>query len=150
MKSLTNATRNRFSVTFDRRSSGLLLVAVVLLLLPGCSWIFVDRLPENHGSRREYNCTTSSAAPVVDTILTATNLGSSLYVAGQDNVKNREAAVTLGLTVAVVWASSAVYGYRATSECREAKEEDGTPNLSYQPAQSAFRFSPPTQGFSSK
>jgi hypothetical protein len=149
MKPLTNAARSRLYVTLDRRSSGLLLV-VVLLLLPGCSWIFVDRLPENHGSRREYDCTTNRTAPVVDTILTATNLGSSLYVAGQDNVKNKEAAVTLGLAVAVAWASSAVYGYRATSECREAKEDEGTPNLSYQPAQPAFRFSPPAQSFASK
>jgi len=124
MKSPTNATKNRLFVSFERRYPALLLV-VVLLLLPGCSWLFVDRLPEDHHSHRDYDCTTSRTAPVVDTILTATNVASAIYVASLDNVKNKGPAVMLGLSVAAIWASSAVSGFHATSQCREAKEDDG-------------------------
>jgi hypothetical protein len=116
MKSPTDATKSRLCISFERRFPDLLLV-VVLLLLPGCSWLFVDRLPEDRHSHRDYDCTTSRTAPVVDTILTATNVASAIYVANQDNVKNKGPAVMLGLSVAAIWASSAVYGYRATSEC---------------------------------
>jgi hypothetical protein len=149
MRWFVSEKRNNLGVSFVRRFSELLLV-VALLLLPSCSLFFVDRLPEDHHSRREYNCTTSRTAPVVDTILAATNVASAIYVAGQDNIKNKESAVMLGLSVAAVWASSAVYGYRATSECREAKEDDGMPDLSYQPTRPALRFSPSAQNFSSK
>jgi len=149
MKSLTNATKNKLCVSFERRFPDFLLV-VVVLLLPGCSLLFVDRLPENYHSRRKYDCTTNRTAPVVDTIFAATNVASAIYVAGQDNIKNKDSAVMLGLSLAAAWVSSAVYGYRATSECIEAKEADDMPDLSYQPAQPALQFSPPAQNFSSK
>jgi hypothetical protein len=37
-----------------------------------------------------------------------TNVASAVYVAGQDNVTNKNAAVGLGLAVAGLWLSSAI------------------------------------------
>jgi len=92
--------------------------------LSGCSWIFVQPLPPTYARRGRVDCTTNRAAPVVDTILTLTNVGSAIYVAGQDNVTNKGSSVTLGLLVGAMWLSSAIYGYTKTSECEDALAED--------------------------
>ena len=105
------------------RSGGGFVGAVFLLVAvsstTGCSWLFVQPLRPGGPP----NCTTNRAAPVIDTIFTLTNVGSAIYVAGQDNVTNKGTAVSVGLTVAALWFSSAIYGYSKTSECEEALEE---------------------------
>jgi hypothetical protein len=118
-----------------------LLLAFILLatgLVSGCSWIFVQPLPARYERGDSTDCTSNVAAPVIDTLFTLTNVGSSIYVAGQDNVTNQGAAVTAGLVVGVVWLSSAIYGYGHTSECRDAKEE-----ADYRPAHHYVRPRPP-------
>ena len=69
------------------------------------------------------DCTTNVAAPAIDTILTGTNLISSLYVAGQDGVSNKGEAVTVGLLATGFWLSSAIYGYYFTSKCAALKAD---------------------------
>jgi hypothetical protein len=95
------------------------LICVLLVLLPSCSYLLVEPLPENYKSRRRIRCTTSRVAPVLDTVFTLTNTAGVIYVASQDNVKNKENSVLLGLSVAAIWAISAVYGYKATDACEE-------------------------------
>jgi hypothetical protein len=90
----------------------------------GCSWIFVQPLPAHYERSDSVNCTTNRAAPILDTIFTLTNVVSAVYVAGQDNVTNKGTAVGLGLAVAGLWLSSAIYGYSKTSECEAAMEDD--------------------------
>jgi hypothetical protein len=110
-------------VTLPRRLGPLTLGLVALLSTSGCSWIFVQPLPPDHGY--DYQpCTSSRVAPVVDTIFTLTNLASALYVASENNVTNKGTAVTLGLGVGLLWALSAGYGYSHTAECEEAHELD--------------------------
>jgi hypothetical protein len=92
--------------------------------LSGCSWIFVQPLPPRYERGDRTDCTTNRAAPVIDTILTLTNVGSAVYEAGQDNVANKGAAVTAGLLVGALWFSSAIYGYSKTSECEDAMADD--------------------------
>ncbi len=92
--------------------------------LSGCSWIFVQPLPPSYERRGRTDCTTNRAAPVIDTILTLTNVGSAVYVASQDNVTNKGTSVTLGLLVGALWFSSAIYGYSKTSECEDALADD--------------------------
>ncbi len=89
----------------------------------GCSWIFVQKLPPSYDPRDLPDCTSNRGAPVVDTIFTVTNLASAIYVAGENNATNKGAAVGLGTAVAALWLSSAIYGYKATSECDDAREE---------------------------
>jgi hypothetical protein len=123
-------------MNFLRHRAGSLLV----FLLPGCSMIFVEPAPSNYASLTSYDCTTTKAAPVVDTILALSNLGTAAYVAGHDNAGNKQESVTLALSVATMWAGSAIYGYWTTSKCSEAKEENNGVDMSYY--RSPFRFSP--------
>jgi hypothetical protein len=99
----------------------------VLCSMSGCSWLFVQPLPPPPLRTEPLNCTTSRAAPVLDTLFTATNVASAIYVGSQDNVANKGTAVTFGLAVAALWLSSAVYGYSKTSECEDAMAEDQPP-----------------------
>jgi len=101
----------------------------------GCSWIFVQPLHTDDPGKYPH-CTTSRVAPAIDTVFTATNLGSVLYVAGEDNVKNKGASIAVGLSVATLWLSSAIYGYSHTSECEAALEDDDQP-----------RYRPPHHGY---
>lgn len=103
------------------------LTAVLLASLTatsGCSWLFVQPPPKGYDGRGRIACTTNRAPPVIDTILTITNVGSAVYVAGQDNVTNKGSAVMFGLGVAGLWLASAVYGYTGTSECDEALADE--------------------------
>jgi hypothetical protein len=105
-----------------------LVVALALAAVAttsGCSWIFVQPLREERGRGDYIDCTTNRAAPVLDTIFTLTNIASAIYVASENNVTNKGTAVTLGLSVAALWALSAGYGYSHTSECEEAMEGSG-------------------------
>jgi hypothetical protein len=90
----------------------------------GCSYLFVQPAPPGPPRSASVNSTTNRAAPVIDTIFTATNLASAAYVAGQDDATNKGQAVTLGLAVAGLWLSSAIYGYAKTSECEDVLAED--------------------------
>jgi len=114
--------------------AGIALGLVVTLSTSGCSWIFVEPLRPNDSRGPYVTCTTNRAAPVIDTIFTLTNVGSAIYVAGQDNVANKGTAVTLGLSVATLWLLSAVYGYTKTSECEEAIGGDRPPSRYPPPA----------------
>lgn len=103
---------------------GLSLLFAVVLSSPACSFIFVTPPHEDYGGRVSGDCTTNRAAPIIDTIFTTTNVLSAVYVAGQDNVTNKSTAVGVGLGVAALWLSSAIYGYYNTSRCSELLEED--------------------------
>jgi hypothetical protein len=114
--------------------------------------LFVQPLEPNALHRRRSTCTTSVAAPVLDTLFVATNVISAVYVASQDNVTNKEQAVSLGLSVATLWALSAAYGYSKTSECSawEAWEE-GTgeaPPSSSPSTPRPIGYQPPKGGWS--
>ncbi len=106
------------------------LALFMVLMLPvsgslGCSWIFVEPLPASYERGDPPQCTANPVAPVVDTLFTLTNVGSAVYVAGEDNVANKGAAVTVGLLVGALWLSSAIYGYSKVSACDEAKNDFG-------------------------
>jgi hypothetical protein len=122
------------------RATKILAMVVGLSLMPGCSWLFVQPLKTDRGYRNP-NCTTNRAAPVIDTLFTTTNVVSALYVAGQDNVANKEQAVLFGLSVAALWAMSAGYGFSKTAECEEALAEEEEPEQPYR--RPRYRAQPP-------
>ena len=103
-----------------------------LLLCCSCSWIFVEKAPPNHQQLSRFDCTESSAAPVVDTIAAAlSGLVSVAEFAASDQTL-RDANLTRGQAVAagaiygglaIVEIASASYGYGHTSQCRAAKQE---------------------------
>jgi hypothetical protein len=118
-----------WSGVIDRveRGGSWLVVLVILSLSStgGCSWIFVQPLRSDYDPRDYPNCTSSRTAPVFDTLFTLTNVASAVYVAGENNVTNKGAAVTAGALVATLWALSAGYGYIHTAECEDAQTERG-------------------------
>lgn len=79
---------------------------------------------EGDGITVPADCTTNIAGPVIDTLFTGTNLFSTLWVAGQDNVTNKGEAVGVGLLATGFWLSSAIYGYYNTSRCAALKSGD--------------------------
>ncbi len=99
----------------------------VLPAMGGCSYLFVTPPHDSYGGS-VVGCTTSKAAPAVDTLFVFTNVASAIYVAGKDNVSNKDTAVGFGLGVAALWLSSAIYGYSNTSKCEELLEEDYSPH----------------------
>lgn len=89
----------------------------------GCSWVFVDGPPAAHKQLPYFECTSSNAWPVVDTVFgVATALeAATLLASTRSSGANTAAAVAAG--EAVIFGASAVSGYQKTSSCREAKAE---------------------------
>ncbi len=106
-----------------------LALALSLAVLPGCSWLFVEGPPVGHERLRYFDCSTSRAAPIVDTVL-----GSIYGLAAVETAVDHGAGgsgetssvivpvVIMEAAAAVVFAVSAVYGYTTTSKCDDAKE----------------------------
>jgi hypothetical protein len=103
------------------------LIGLSLWWLCGCSFLFVETAPTLHADLRHFNCTSSRAMPVVDTI------GASLYgvrTAVATAVSEREferygiskaTAVAISVGVTALFTAAAIYGYNATTECADAK-----------------------------
>ena len=107
-------------------------IAAMACLASGCSWIGV-RSPSPRGEPLTH-CTTSVAAPVLDTIMAI--LGGVL-VAGGIAVASEKIAdcdgcfrgvgilfgVVPGVLITTTSTASAAHGYSATAECRERQIE---------------------------
>ncbi len=98
---------------------GAMIFAV--MLQSGCSFMFVEGPPAKHAERASFECSTSNAAPMVDTISAAVNgLGVAL-AANEDRMLNREQDMKVNLTWLAVSGISAIYGFRKVSQCKDAK-----------------------------
>ncbi len=101
----------------------------VLTPTAGCSLVFVEPPPKvAEGSRpAPVDCTTSKAAPALDSIAAGLEVVRMAYAASADDKDykdfpiSREADIALGLTFATLFAGSAIYGYTKTSTCRKTK-----------------------------
>jgi hypothetical protein len=112
------------------------LATVLVVAGPGCSLVFTHApQPEVHPPPE---CTTSVAAPVVDTVLATagvTFLGLGVGVVassctGQYCELGRDggwAAVIVGAVTGALFITSAVVGYQRTSACRASLEPSGLP-----------------------
>ena len=102
------------------------LFSVALFAIGGCSWLFVDAVPDGHRSGDAVECTASRALPVVDTVLAASHLAGLVYLQTASYTPDqRQQANLLGygqLIGLLVYTSSAVHGYMATSDCIDAVE----------------------------
>jgi len=102
------------------------LLASLSLLVNGCSLLFVK--PPRPGGSGGTGCTTSKAPPILDTGFAGWQLirigiaASASEDAYRNAALTREADLLLGVLLGVVGASSAVYGFRTTEECRSSGE----------------------------
>src|SRR5262249_14437051 len=114
---------------------------VVTLLSSGCSLIFVEPPPPVAQQKyREFTCTTTPAAPVVDGIIATYQVFrtvSPLPATDADytgRVLSRDADILVGVLLATTYGVSAATGGTAVSRCREA--------LGMQPAREPRRHAP--------
>ena len=113
----------------ERPRPGIVALAVVAVATAGCSFIFVQPPREGLPDHGAAECTTVAAAPMIDLILAGANAIGTLYFAEHTTVTSNNAGPTVGvgLSIAAVWAISAIYGFRNTSRCTDLQSEPEEP-----------------------
>lgn len=115
----------------DRRRSVVGLVLLGTFLLPGCSFLFVDRAPP----RQDWNsssgwteCTHSRLLPAVDTGIA---IGNGLALMLLTTLKGTDTSTKVGAALDLaLYGASAVYGFVNTGRCRDFQRyQHGTASL---------------------
>jgi hypothetical protein len=96
-----------------------LLMLAFAWSLGGCSFAFVHGPPANHRNMAFFDCSSSNALPVIDGLLTAAALGETLDATSINTTSKAELAIYAG--EAALFAASAIYGFKKTSDCRDAQ-----------------------------
>lgn len=115
------------------------LALVTSLALTGCSFLFTSGPPAQHRQLPYFECSTSRAAPIADTIfgvaqvvgiaITASqseaefNKANEVTEGGRDPIIKRNTSIGLSVLFGAMWGLSAYTGYARTSACRAAKNE---------------------------
>jgi hypothetical protein len=114
-------------------TSALLLAAVAT---GGCSAIFTKGPPPDHAYTARFDCSTSYAPPILDTIWAGLNgAGAAIALSKSDaewkrtQTNDRAATIAVGLTWLAVSGASAIYGYKTVSDCHEAREPHRRPRF---------------------
>jgi hypothetical protein len=98
----------------------------------GCSYIFVTGKPANAESlppSEPVECSTSKAAPVLDTVFGSLEIARTAYALSRSDGDysgqplSRGADIGFGVGFVALFASSAIYGYLKTSPCADAKAQ---------------------------
>jgi hypothetical protein len=117
------------------------MAVVLTLALPvsGCSFLFSEGAPDNYKTRASFSCSATYTPPILDTIATGLFGLSALGTASDKEATVAKASaadqtmtrhdvnVTIGVQTAITIgaAAAAIYGYHATSTCRDAESERG-------------------------
>ena len=119
----------------DKLVCGALLLSL-LGGLPGCSFLFTTApksAPSPVGATSEpepSNCTTSKAAPIVDTVIAGLEgVRTGLAMTADDSAYanapfSREADIAFGVGFLALFTASAVYGFYVTGECSKLPHHD--------------------------
>lgn len=111
-----------------------LLAAALAISVTGCSFVFVDGPPREHAKLPSFDCSTSRAVPILDSLFGALQLANFVYTAtrtqqdwddiykGSAPFSRHEGLAIYGVLAAVA-GLSAYYGFSRVEQCREAKEE---------------------------
>jgi len=113
-----------------KRPATCAVAVVTSLSISGCSFIFSEGPPPNHQRLPYFDCSTSYAPPVLDTIWGGLNglgaiaaMGSSDEEWKADQGSDRSTVIGVGLVWLAVSGASAIYGYSKVGQCREAKDQ---------------------------
>jgi hypothetical protein len=113
------------------RATSLGLLSISLGGLSGCSFLFTTKAPSDAELARTpgpVECTTTRAAPIVDTVIAglevarvgvAANASDSDY---SNAAFDRKTDIAFGVGFAALYTASAVYGYTVTARCSTVKE----------------------------
>jgi hypothetical protein len=95
----------------------------------GCSFMLTKGPPVEHARLWHFDCSTSYAPPVLDTIWAGLNgLGMAVALSTSEadwkRTQNNDQSTTamVGLVWLAVSGSSAIYGYKTVNDCNQAKE----------------------------
>jgi hypothetical protein len=103
------------------------IAALVLCGAPGCSLLFVEGPPPDHAHMQQpFDCTSSNAAPIVDTAFAVLYALSAATVSARTEASAEHRDLTpsvLMIGVATLEGVSAVRGFVTTSKCRAAEQQ---------------------------
>lgn len=100
-----------------------LTCAVLSVVVSGCSFLFTTAPPEHVTAYTTLDCTTSRAAPVIDSLLGALN---GVGTIAENNAGAPTGVVVGDIALTVLLVSSAIYGYSVVSDCQRARSEHDT------------------------
>jgi hypothetical protein len=105
-------------------------------LVSGCSFLFVTEAPAGHARLTSFECTTSKLAPVLDTVgAVAYGAEAAVFAASRDSSGGSSTETAMAaFGIAALATVSAVHGYRATSQCAQAKDDLQARSAGRQPA----------------
>jgi hypothetical protein len=108
-------------------------LTVAALSSGGCSFAFV-RGPNNvaPGRYESGNCSTSRAAPIIDSVLTGVEGFGLLGAFNQTDREYASSVLIVGAALTTLFAASAIYGYAVVRSCRDLKGTEMV-RLPYQP-----------------
>jgi len=111
-----------------KRPLTLILIAALTGPQAGCSFLFVQRPPPAESRRGKVRCTSSTIAPVMDTIgAGGLFVHTALTVSAPDAQYvgalpiSRHADIALGIGLTTLYVASTIAGFAWTSDCREAR-----------------------------
>jgi hypothetical protein len=111
-----------------RRVLAPLAIAALSTALGGCSFAFVNGPPPNHRTSPFFGCTSGNGLPTLDAVgatlglLDAVSFATSSTNDLSTTGSRKGDAIAFGAGAAVL-AASAAYGFKKTSECREAEAD---------------------------
>ena len=93
-----------------------------LWLTAGCSWIFLQRVPADYSEGDPVKCTAKRGLPGLDTFFALVPIAALAYERNSDRGSNANNQEALDLSLAIVFAGSAIYGFYETSQCNQVRE----------------------------
>lgn len=98
------------------------LAVAGLWLMPGCSLLFLKRVPADYSEGDHVKCTASRGLPGVDTFFALVPIAALAYSKNSTQGSNTNNQEVLALSWAIVFAGSAIYGFYETSQCVQVRE----------------------------
>lgn len=97
----------------------------------GCSFTFIETVPDNPETLRYFDCTSTAGLPVADGVIGLSNGVSAVTTLTQSEKEfedendgaNRNVVAGVSIAAAAISVASAIYGIVQTERCRSAKED---------------------------
>lgn len=110
---------------------GCLLICAFTANTVGCSFTFIETLPDNPETLPYFDCTSTPGLPVADGVIGVSNAVSAGFTlseskeeyAEKNDDANRDVVAGVTIALAAISIASGIYGLIQTERCRSAKSE---------------------------